>query len=260
MSLRLATFNVENLLTRFDYTGFRNQLRQDRVLQLFDVRNEEVYQQLEAARVVAATDDTRQMTALAIADADADIICLQEVDNMAALQAFEYGYLYRMVGNGYRQKYLIEGNDSRGIDVAVMMREETRDGQPIVLNDIKSHAMVTYSDFGLFNDELAELGHHVEDKIFKRDCLELHLHIGGVPFSLYVIHLKSMGPPRRDAGRSSHHRRSVWRRSYGVEEFRDLRRHERLPGMDRCHRHAPHRLSLRAAERGEGQCARCLQP
>lgn len=49
MSLRLATFNVENLLTRFDYTGFRNQLRQDRVLQLFDVRNEEVYQQLEAA-------------------------------------------------------------------------------------------------------------------------------------------------------------------------------------------------------------------
>ncbi|MBB6485055.1 endonuclease/exonuclease/phosphatase family protein [Rhizobium lusitanum] len=196
MSLRLATFNVENLLTRFDYTGFRNQLRQDRVLQLFDVRNEEVYQQLEAARVVAATDDTRQMTALAIADADADIICLQEVDNMAALQAFEYGYLYRMVGNGYRQKYLIEGNDSRGIDVAVMMREQTRDGQPIVLNDIKSHAMVTYDDFGLFNDELAELGHHAEDKIFKRDCLELHLHIGGVPFSLYVVHLKSMGPAR----------------------------------------------------------------
>ena len=196
MSLRLATFNVENLLTRFDYTGFRNQLRQDRVLQLFDVRNENVYQQLEAARVVAAADDTRQMTALAIADADADIICLQEVDNMAALQAFEYGYLYRMVGNGYRQKFLIEGNDSRGIDVAVMMREETRDGQPIVLNDIKSHAMVTYGDFGLFNDELAALGHHAEDKLFKRDCLELQLHIGGVPFSLYVVHLKSMGPGR----------------------------------------------------------------
>ena len=111
MSLRLATFNVENLLTRFDYTGFRNQLRQDRVLKLFDVQNEVIYQQLEAARVVAATDDTRQMTALAIADADADIICLQEVDSMAALQAFEYGYLYRMVGNGYRRKFLIEGND-----------------------------------------------------------------------------------------------------------------------------------------------------
>jgi len=204
MSLRLATFNVENLLTRFDYTGFRNQLRQDRVLQLFDVRNEEIYQQLEAARVIAATDDTRQMTALAIADADADIICLQEVDNMAALQAFEYGYLYRMVGNGYRQKFLIEGNDSRGIDVAVMMREETRDGQAIVLNDIKSHAMVTYQDFGLFNDDLAVLGLNPTDKLFKRDCLELDLTIGGVPFSLYVVHLKSMGPAREGVdGRQS---------------------------------------------------------
>ena len=104
MSLRIATFNVENLMTRFDFTGFRNQLRQDRVIKLFEVRSEGVYQQLEQARVIASTDDTRQMTALAIADADADILCLQEVDNMEALQAFEYGYLFRMVGNGYRQK------------------------------------------------------------------------------------------------------------------------------------------------------------
>lgn len=196
MSLRLATFNVENLLTRFDFTGFRNQLKQDRVIKLFDVRNEGVYQQLEQARVVAATDDTRQMTALAIADADADIVCLQEIDSLAALNAFEYGYLYRMVGSGYRQKYLVEGNDSRGIDVAVMMREQTRDGRPITLTDITSHAAVTYRDFDLFNDELAALGLHPDDKIFKRDCLELNLRIGHAPLSLYVTHLKSMGSPR----------------------------------------------------------------
>lgn len=181
MSLRLATFNVENLLTRFDFTGFRNQLRQDRVIKLFQVSSEGVYQQLEQARVIAATDDTRQMTALAIADADADILCLQEIDNMAALQAFEYGYLFRMVGNGYRQKYLVEGNDSRGIDVAVLMREETRDGQKIELRDIKSHAMTTYRDLDLFDEELA-LTNRIDDKIFKRDCLELDLLIGGRPF------------------------------------------------------------------------------
>lgn len=195
MSLRLATFNVENLMTRFDFTGFRNQLRQDRVIQLFEVRNEGVYQQLEQARVIAATDDTRQMTALAIADADADILCLQEIDNMAALQAFEYGYLFRMVGNGYRQKYLVEGNDSRGIDVAVLMREETRDGRKIELRDIKSHAMLTYRDLDLFDETLGQHG-HIDDKIFKRDCLELDLLIGGVPFTLYVVHFKSMGSPR----------------------------------------------------------------
>ncbi|MEZ2127149.1 MULTISPECIES: endonuclease/exonuclease/phosphatase family protein [unclassified Sinorhizobium] len=195
MSLRLATFNVENLMTRFDFTGFRNQLRQDRVIKLFEVQSEGVYQQLEQARVIASTDDTRQMTALAIADAAADILCLQEVDNMAALQAFEYGYLFRMVGSGYRQKYLVEGNDSRGIDVAVLMREETHDGQKIELRDIKSHAPLTYRDLDLFNDDLA-LTALPDDKIFKRDCLEIDLRIGGVPLTLYVVHFKSMGSPR----------------------------------------------------------------
>lgn len=191
MSLRLATFNIENLLTRFDYTGFRNQTRRDRAMQLYDVRDEAAYQALESARMLALTDDTRQLTALAIADADADILCLQEVDNMAALQAFEYGYLYRMMGNGYRQKYLVEGNDSRGIDVAVVMREETLDGEKIELIDIRSHALKTYRDFGLFTPELAATN-RIDDKIFKRDCLELDLRVGGKPLTLYVTHLKSM--------------------------------------------------------------------
>lgn len=77
MSLRLATFNIENLLTRFDFTGFRNQTRRDRAIQLFDIRDEATYQALESARAVSSTDDTRQLSALAIADADADILCLQ---------------------------------------------------------------------------------------------------------------------------------------------------------------------------------------
>lgn len=196
MALRLATFNIENLMTRFDFSGFRNQARQDRVLKLFDVQSEGVYQQLEQARVVASTDDTRQMSALAIADADADIICLQEVDNMAALEAFEAGYLFRMMGNGYRRKYLVEGNDSRGIDVAVLMREQTGDGERIELKGIVSHASVTYAEFDLFNDELAAAGLHPNDRIFKRDCLEIDLEIGGLPLTLFVVHLKSMGGPR----------------------------------------------------------------
>jgi predicted extracellular nuclease len=195
MSLRLATFNIENLMTRFDLSGFRNQTRRDRAMQLFDIRDEATYQALESARLVASTDDTRQLSALAIADADADILCLQEIDNMAALQAFEYGYLFRMVGNGYRQKYLVEGNDSRGIDVAVVMRETTRDGEAIELVDIKSHAALTYRDLHLFNDELS-LTNRIDDKIFKRDCLELDLRIGGKPFTLYVVHFKSMGNSR----------------------------------------------------------------
>jgi predicted extracellular nuclease len=196
MSLRLATFNIENLMARFDFSGFRNQSKQDRVLKLFDVQTEGVYQQLEQARVVASTDDTRQMSALAIADADADILCLQEVDNMEALEAFESGYLFRMMGSGYRRKYLVEGNDGRGIDVAVLMREQTADGERIELKNVTSHAAVTYAEFGLFTEQLAALGLHPNDRIFKRDCLEVDVEIGGKPLTLYVVHLKSMGGQR----------------------------------------------------------------
>ncbi|MCF3640528.1 endonuclease/exonuclease/phosphatase family protein [Rhizobium sp. TRM95111] len=197
MTLRIATFNVENLLTRFDFTGFRNQVRQDRVLRLFDIRNEAEYQRLEEARTIALTDDARQHSALAIADADADILCLQEVDNLESLRAFEYGYLFKMVGSGYRQHYLIEGNDTRGIDVAVLMREETRDGQKIECVDVRSHAGITYRDFGLFTSDLAP-SLNQDDRIFKRDCLELDLRIGNRPVTLYVVHFKSMGPGRDD--------------------------------------------------------------
>ncbi len=96
MVLRVATFNVENLMARFDFSGYRNKRNRDRTIAMLDVRDEKHYRQLEQARVVAHADDTRQMTALAIADANADIICLQEVENIQALEAFEYGYLHKM--------------------------------------------------------------------------------------------------------------------------------------------------------------------
>jgi len=194
MTVRIGTFNIENLLTRFDFTGFRNQMRQDRALRLYSIETVEEYRRLEEARMVSLTDDTRQMTALAIADADADILCLQEVESLEALQAFEYGYLYKMVGEGYRQKYLVKGNDSRGIEVAVMMRERTRDGEPIEFVDLRSHAMLTFRDLDLFDQNLGN--EKPDDKIFRRDCLEIDVRIGGRPLTLYVVHFKSMTSPR----------------------------------------------------------------
>lgn len=195
MPLRLATFNIENLMRRFDFSGFANPSRQDRVLRLFAVETEAEYRDLEQARLIASTDDTRQLTAQAIAACDADILCLQEADDIEALEAFEQGYLFRMMGNGYRKKILVEGNDSRGIDVAVMMRERTRDGLTIECIGVTSHAGLTLGDLtsvhpGFVPDRPAE------ERIFRRDCLELDLRIGGRPLTLYVVHFKSMGPAR----------------------------------------------------------------
>lgn len=196
MSLRLATFNVENLMNRFDFSGYRNQLNEDRTLALFEISSEAEYRMLEQARAIAHADDNRQLTALAIAETRADIICLQEVDNIEALKAFEYGYLFKMVGQGYQHKYTTSGNDSRGIDVAVMMRAETSHGEPIEFVRMTSHAHVTFEEFGLHTPELAELGQEPFERIFRRDCLEIDVKIGGKPLTIYSVHFKSMGSPR----------------------------------------------------------------
>ena len=196
MPLRLATFNVENLMNGFDFSGFRNQMQQDRTLALFAIENEAQYRLLEQARAISHADDTRQLSALAIAATRADILCLQEVDNLEALKAFEYGYLFKMIGQGYRQKYTATGNDLRGIDVAVMLRNETADGEPIEFVRMTSHAHVTFEQFGLQTPELAALGNHPHERIFRRDCLEIDVKVGRRPLTIYSLHLKSMGSPR----------------------------------------------------------------
>ena len=195
MTVRIATFNAENLLSRFDFTGFRNELKQDRVSQLYDFDTEAQYRQAEIARAVSLTDDTRQLTALAIAEADADILCLQEVENLDTLHRFEYGYLFKMIGDGYRHKVLIGGNDSRGINLALMTRDKTIDGAKIEVLDVTSHAHLSYEAMGLYTPDLAGL-QKPGDKIFKRDCLEVDLKIGPKRLTVYVVHFKSMGSER----------------------------------------------------------------
>ncbi|TIW77025.1 MAG: endonuclease, partial [Mesorhizobium sp.] len=72
----------------------------------------------------------------------------------------------------------------------------TMQGQPIEFVRMTSHAYVTFERFGLFTPELAALGHVASDRIFRRDCLEVDLTVGGVPLTLYLVHFKSMGSPR----------------------------------------------------------------
>ena len=72
--------------------------------------------------------------------------------------------MFKMLKRGYRQKFLIDGNDGRGIEVAVMAREETADGQKIEFVNMQSHAQLTYAKAGLHNPALQEMGEEAHEK------------------------------------------------------------------------------------------------
>ena len=196
MSVRIATFNVENLMARFDFSGWRNAQRRDRSLADRKLANEKEFQHLERARVIAHEDDARQMTALAIADCRADIVCLQEVENLETLESFEQNYLLPMTGLSYPNKVWIEGNDGRGIDVALMARDQSSRGEKIQIDRVKSHAKRTFGELDVHTKTLNDMGFEADERLFRRDFLEVNLRIGGKRNTIFVTHFKSMGSGR----------------------------------------------------------------
>ncbi|WP_077920576.1 endonuclease/exonuclease/phosphatase family protein [Spirosoma sp. 209] len=125
------------------------------------------------------SDTAVENTARVIADVDADVMCLIEVEDRNLLQKFHDGLLYKDFlepagKQGYKYVYLIDGNDPRGIDVAFLSR--------IPVTSFCSHIHETT----LYN------GDNV--KTFSRDCLEVELEApDGKPLHLKINHFKSMG-------------------------------------------------------------------
>jgi len=118
-------------------------------------------------------DDTAMlMTARVIADVGADVIGVVEAESRPALKDFSDQILPRAGGDPYEQVMLIDGNDRRGIDCAVM----TRAGWRIVA--MRSHV----------DDEDAG------GQVFSRDCPEYLLEApSGARLVVLVNHLKSKG-------------------------------------------------------------------
>jgi hypothetical protein len=91
MPLTIATFNVENLYARFDFAG--KVTRERRVVGTYSIEDAREYDIVRKSFEAAASDDVRQLTALAIAETEADVVCLQEVDSPQALDLFYENYL-----------------------------------------------------------------------------------------------------------------------------------------------------------------------
>jgi endonuclease/exonuclease/phosphatase family metal-dependent hydrolase len=113
-----------------------------------------------------------QHTAMVIRDVGADIQAVVEADNRIALKKFSEIALQALDADPFEHVMLIDGNDDRGIDVALM----TKTGHAIA--DISSHVDDTDSS----------------GEIFSRDCPEYTVVTkGGDRIVLLVNHLKSKG-------------------------------------------------------------------
>ncbi len=114
----------------------------------------------------------RQHTAMVIRDVQADVLAVMEVEGRPALRTFSEALLPAVGATPYEHVMVINGRDTRGIDVGIL----TRAGYP--LGPIRTHI---YDD-----DE--------EGPVFSRDCCEYHLAASaGRELVVLVNHFKSQG-------------------------------------------------------------------
>jgi endonuclease/exonuclease/phosphatase family metal-dependent hydrolase len=143
-----------------------------------------------------ATENTARVINLI----DADILGVVEVENRIVLERFNEFMLPRVGADQYSQTMVIDGNDDRGIDVGIMLR----DGFNIV--DIRTH---------IFDEDNKGI-------IFSRDCPEFLIQTpSGNHLLVLVNHFKSKGFGSKN---SSDEKRL--RQSLRVAEIYEVRKKE----------------------------------
>lgn len=113
--------------------------------------------------------DEMMHLAQGIESLNADVIAMEEVENRDYLQRFVDVFLPDL---GYKEVVLFEGNDLRGIDVAVISR--------VPIGTVRS------------NRHLKFVGEDGVVQHFQRDLLQVTIEPeGGDPLEIWVVHLKS---------------------------------------------------------------------
>lgn len=155
--VRIATFNAENLFARY---RFNDETPGDIVTDGWKIND---------TKFSVYDETSKELTSLAIKEAKADILALQEIENHDVLKKFRTTFL-----GGYKTypyTMLVSGNDPRLIDVAVMSK--------FPIKHARSYMHLRRKD----NKWWA----------FSRDCLEVDVAIkDGFNLTLFINHFKSM--------------------------------------------------------------------
>jgi endonuclease/exonuclease/phosphatase family metal-dependent hydrolase len=196
--LRVMTFNVENLFSRFPFQRPRDLA--DR-LGLFEEADPRTAMALAKSAHLILEDEIRTFTALAIRQGHPDVLLLQEVESMHALRRFHDLYLTRLGARAMPHMAVLEGNDSRGIDVGVLSRlplESLTSHKDLTLDQLYRGGFV-WEHYGLHRRSIEHdrlLG-DPEMRVFRRDCLEIRLELNGRTLLLFNCHFKAIDPDRK---------------------------------------------------------------
>lgn len=118
----------------------------------------------------SVTEIATENTARVIRDLQADITCIVEAEDRPSLKDFNKTMLPLVKGKPFDHVMLVDGNDDRGIDVGVLVREPSR---------------------------IVDIVSHVDDKddkgiIFSRDCAEYVIETGSREKMLVMVnHFKA---------------------------------------------------------------------
>ena len=170
MSISVGTFNLNNLFSRYNFRAAVESIPpQDAGGIAITFTPDAVDVKTFMGRLVKPKDmgGTAEI-ARRVLEMDCDILAVQEVEHIEILRSFNRDNL----GGLYPHIALIEGNDSRMIDVGVMSK--------LPLGPITSHQAATHPD-------------DPARRVFSRDLLQVSVlkPDGKKAFTLYNTHLKS---------------------------------------------------------------------
>ena len=118
------------------------------------------------------TELASRHTAMVIRDVGADVLGVVEAESRPVLEMFSATLLLDVGWTAYDEALLLEGNDTRGIDVGILARA----GHTVT--DLRTHIYDRDAD----------------GVVFSRDCAEYHLRTpGGERLVVLVNHFKSKG-------------------------------------------------------------------
>ena len=183
MELTITTFNVENMFNRYAFLDQPPERRGDYEKLIRAVGIVSIADRQGSLLSYETTNFQRNNTALAIEETSPDILAVQEVENLDTLRNFNAEFL----NNEFQQIILIDGNDSRGINVGLMIRQ----GTPIEILNIRSNMDEPESG----ETVIRRVGGVAEGVLFSRDCLEVDIQVQDSEkvLTFLVNHLKSQG-------------------------------------------------------------------